>query len=70
VVTSQAVSPSLDATRSTPEKSIPAPPPRNVAVDAYRGLVMVLMMGEVMRFAETARAFPGSTFRRILAYNQ
>ena len=31
---------------------------------------MVLMMGEVMRFADTAKAFPGSTFWRILAYNQ
>src|SRR5207253_5157161 len=47
-----------------------AAPPRNVAVDAYRGLVMVLMMGEVMRFADMARAFPQSTFWRILAYNQ
>ena len=47
-----------------------APPQRNVAVDAYRGLVMVLMMGEVMRFAEMARAFPQSSFWRVLAYNQ
>ncbi|WP_348265231.1 DUF5009 domain-containing protein [Telmatobacter sp. DSM 110680] len=70
MVTSSAVSPSYDATRSTPEKGIPAPPPRNVAVDAYRGLVMVLMMGEVMRFADVARSFPQSTFWRILAYNQ
>ena len=43
---------------------------RNVAVDAYRGLVMVLMMGEVLRFPEMARSFPASTFWRILAYNQ
>lgn len=50
--------------------SVEKPIQRNVAVDAYRGLVMVLMMGEVMRFAETARAFPHSTFWRILAYNQ
>jgi heparan-alpha-glucosaminide N-acetyltransferase len=47
-----------------------AAPPRNVAVDAYRGLVMLLMMGEVMRFASVARAFPDSVFWRILAYNQ
>src|ERR1700751_6030821 len=45
-------------------------PPRNVAVDAYRGLVMLLMMGEVMQFAKVARAFPESLFWRILAYNQ
>jgi predicted acyltransferase len=68
VVTSQAFNTSVDAL-SAPEKSS-APPPRNLAVDAFRGLVMVLMMGEVMRFAEVARAFPGSSFWRILAYNQ
>ena len=43
---------------------------RNVAVDAYRGLVMLLMMGEVMRFAAVSRSFPNSLFWRILAYNQ
>ena len=59
-----------DATLSASEKNNPAPPPRNVAVDAYRGLVMMLMMGEVMRFADVARSFPQSTFWRILAYNQ
>ena len=47
-----------------------ATPPRNVAVDAYRGLVMLLMMGEVMSFAKVARAFPNSLFWHILAYNQ
>ena len=43
---------------------------RNVAVDAYRGLVMLLMMGEIMQFAKVAQAFPGSLFWRILAFNQ
>ncbi len=43
---------------------------RNVAVDAYRGLVMLLMMGEVMQFANVAKSFPGSTFWHVLAYNQ
>jgi heparan-alpha-glucosaminide N-acetyltransferase len=47
-----------------------AMPQRNVAVDAYRGLVMLLMMGEVMRFAAVAKAFPHSLFWHILAYNQ
>jgi heparan-alpha-glucosaminide N-acetyltransferase len=45
-------------------------PQRNVAVDAYRGLVMLLMMGEVLRFAEVARSFPNSHLWRFLAYNQ
>jgi heparan-alpha-glucosaminide N-acetyltransferase len=47
-----------------------AVPPRNIAVDAYRGLVMLLMMGEIMQFAKVARAFPSSLFCHILAYNQ
>ena len=44
--------------------------PRNVAVDAYRGLVMLLMMAEVLRLAHVAKSFPGSWFWSILAYNQ
>ncbi|HEY1579622.1 MAG TPA: DUF5009 domain-containing protein [Terracidiphilus sp.] len=52
------------------QTTVAAPAQRNIAVDAYRGLVMVLMMGEVMRFAEMARAFPNSTFWSILGYNQ
>ena len=43
---------------------------RNIAVDAYRGLVMLLMMGEVLRFAHAAAAYPDSVVWRILAYNQ
>src|SRR5579883_359175 len=50
--------------------TVSKPPVRNVAVDAYRGLVMLLMMGEVMRFAAVARAYPHSLFWRVLAYNQ
>ena len=46
------------------------PQQRNVAVDAYRGLVMLLMMGEVLRFAEVARSFPNSVFWHVLSYNQ
>ncbi len=47
-----------------------AAPPRNIAVDAYRGMVMLLMMGEVMNFAAAYRAHPDSLFWRVLAYNQ
>src|SRR5579884_3183050 len=43
---------------------------RNVAVDAYRGLVMVLMMAEVLQLARVARAFPGNWFWAVLGYNQ
>ena len=40
-------------------------PRRNVAVDAYRGLVMLLMMGEVMQWAAVSHAYPHS---RVLAH--
>lgn len=46
------------------------PQQRNVAVDAYRGFVMLLMMGEVLRFAEVAQSFPNSHLWRLLAFNQ
>lgn len=45
-------------------------PPRNVAVDVYRGFVMLLMMAEVLRFAQVAQAYPNSTFWKFLSYNQ
>ena len=48
----------------------PLSPARNVAVDAYRGFVMLLMMAEVLRLARVAEAFPSSWFWKILAYNQ
>jgi heparan-alpha-glucosaminide N-acetyltransferase len=44
--------------------------PRNMAVDAYRGLVMLLMMGEVLEFARVARSFPASRIWQFLAFNQ
>ena len=43
---------------------------RNTAIDAYRGLVMLLMMAEVLRFSEIAQAFPTNWFWKILSYNQ
>src|ERR1039457_7005109 len=54
---------------SQPQVTVSAPP-RNIAVDAYRGFVMLLMVSEVMSFASVAHAFPGSLFWRILAFNQ
>lgn len=46
------------------------PPPRNIALDAYRGFVMVLMMAEVLRLSEVGRAFAGNWFWGLLAFNQ
>jgi heparan-alpha-glucosaminide N-acetyltransferase len=56
-------------TTQTPAAASPATA-RNVAVDAFRGLVMVLMMAEVLHLAEVAKAFPGNWFWAILGYNQ
>lgn len=44
--------------------------PRNVAVDAYRGFVMLLMMAEVLRLSQLADAFPGNWLFAVLAYHQ
>ena len=44
--------------------------PRNVAVDAYRGLVMLLMMAEVLELSRVSAAYPTSLGWKILAYNQ
>ena len=43
---------------------------RNTAVDAYRGLVMLLMMAEVLQLSRVAQAFPGNSFWHVLAYHQ
>src|SRR5579875_3718341 len=43
---------------------------RYVAIDAYRGLVMLLMMGEVLRFAEVAKSYPGNWIWSMLAFKQ
>jgi heparan-alpha-glucosaminide N-acetyltransferase len=49
---------------------IPQPVPRNIAVDSYRGFVMLLMMAEVLQLSRVAQAFPGSHFWSFLAYHQ
>ena len=53
---------SAPTTRSSPEESVKIPQPaiaRNIAVDAYRGFVMFLMMAEVLRFATRGRELSG-----------
>lgn len=49
---------------------VPKAVTRNIAVDAYRGLVMLLMMAEVLQLSRVAQAFPGNWFWHILAYHQ
>ena len=50
--------------------SQPSPVARNVAVDTYRGFVMLLMMAEVLQLARVAQALPGNWFWSFLAYHQ
>jgi len=42
---------------------------RLISLDAFRGLVMVLMLGERMRLPEVARAFPHSAIWGLIAFN-
>ena len=43
---------------------------RNLAIDAYRGFVMLLMMAEVLEFSRVAKALPGNVLWGFLAFNQ
>ncbi len=43
---------------------------RNIAVDAYRGLVMLLMMAEVLQLAHVAQSFPDNPIWQFLGFNQ
>ena len=45
-------------------------PARNLAVDTYRGFVMLPMMAEVVQLSRVAQALPGSGFWRFLVYRQ
>ncbi len=40
------------------------------SIDAYRGLVMFLMMAEVLRCCEVASALPGNVFWELLCHHQ
>jgi heparan-alpha-glucosaminide N-acetyltransferase len=62
----------LQPSKTVAQESIRLPQPvaRNVAVDAYRGFVMFLMMAEVLQLARVAAAYPGNWFWSFLALNQ
>ena len=52
-------------------QAIPATPWHRLAsVDAYRGLVMLLMMAEVLHFGRVSRALPGNPVWQFLARQQ
>lgn len=48
----------------------PAPAARVTSVDAYRGLVMFLMMAEALRLGAVKKAFPDSALWDFLAHHQ
>jgi heparan-alpha-glucosaminide N-acetyltransferase len=43
---------------------------RNLAIDTYRGFVMLLMMAEILQLSRVHKALPDSVFWRVLAYHQ
>jgi heparan-alpha-glucosaminide N-acetyltransferase len=53
----------------SPEKKVESGV-RIAGVDAYRGLVMFLMLGEVLHLSRVARANPDSALWGVLAYHQ
>lgn len=44
--------------------------PRITSIDAYRGFVMLLMMGEVLSFEKVSKALPESRFWQFLTWHQ
>jgi heparan-alpha-glucosaminide N-acetyltransferase len=66
--TVQFESPVAEAAIAAPE-SKPEGSTRLVSLDAFRGLVMTLMLAERMRLPEVARAFPHSAVWALIAFN-
>jgi len=54
---------------SGPGETTPVPG-RLTSLDAYRGLVMLLIMAELLSFCRVAKAIPGSGFWRFLCHHQ
>ena len=69
MVESAQLEPSIEAVSAPAYEHSPAATTRLVSLDAFRGLVMVLMLGEVMRLPQVAQAFPHSLFWRVIGFN-
>src|SRR5215472_10104456 len=61
-------SPATESLIAAPEHKVEGST-RLMSHDAFRGLVMVLMLNEVTRLPQVANAFPNSLIWRAIAYN-
>jgi len=68
IESAQVESPVSEASRPEPERKAEGDT-RLISLDAFRGMVMVLMLAEHMRLPEVARAFPHSGLWRLIAFN-
>jgi heparan-alpha-glucosaminide N-acetyltransferase len=68
IESAQVESPVSEAPVTAPEPTT-AVSTRLLSLDAFRGMVMVLMLGEHMHLPEVARAFPHSALWRLIAFN-
>jgi heparan-alpha-glucosaminide N-acetyltransferase len=68
IESAQIASPVAEAPVAEP-KRIAEGVTRLVSLDAFRGMVMTLMLGERMRLPEVARAFPHSALWALIAFN-
>jgi len=68
IESAQVESPVSEAPQAEPERKAESAT-RLVSLDAFRGMVMVLMLGEVMRLPVVASAFPHSAFWSVIGFN-
>src|ERR1700726_142310 len=68
IESAQVESPVAEATGAEPERKAEGAT-RLISLDAFRGMVMVLMLAEHMRLPEVARGFPHSAVWRLIAFN-
>ena len=50
--------------------AVAVPSPRLASIDAYRGFVMLLMLGEVLHLCDVSEALPNSGFWALLCHHQ
>jgi heparan-alpha-glucosaminide N-acetyltransferase len=60
----------LPAETTLPPTPLKTPPGRLTSIDAYRGLVMFLMVAEALNFGKVSRLIPDSGFWQFLASQQ